>query len=52
MEAVVAKSAPDVASHGHLAWRLRLPTGAVLESATPLDASQVERLVTVLGGAS
>ncbi|HKK52411.1 MAG TPA: hypothetical protein VKA74_12525 [Myxococcota bacterium] len=30
-------------------WRLRLPGGAVLESATPLDAASLERLVAGLG---
>lgn len=36
--------APQTA--GSVAWRLRLPGGAVLESATPLDASLLGQLVT------
>jgi len=35
-----------------LAWRLRLPSGAVLESATPLDPASLDRLVAGLGGRS
>ena len=31
---------------GSVAWRLRLPGGAVLESTTPLDASLLGQLVT------
>jgi len=52
-EAVVVPSAPTApTSAGALAWRLRLPTGAVLESATPLDATALEQLLAELGGAS
>lgn len=52
VEATVARPAREPASHGHVAWRLRLPNGAVLESTTPLDASQVEQIVSVLGATS
>ena len=51
VQAVVAKPAAEVASHGQLAWRLRLPGGAVLESTTPLDANSIERLVAALRAA-
>lgn len=51
VEAVVAAPAPGarVAAPG-MAWRLRLPSGAVLESAVPLDAALLERVVTGRGG--
>jgi len=52
VEAVVARPPQEVTAHGQLAWRLRLPNGAVLESTTPLDASQVEPIVAVLGATS
>lgn len=52
-EAVVVTPAPTTSTPaGALAWRLRLPTGAVLESATPLDATSLDRLLAGLGGAS
>ena len=35
---------------GPLAWRIRLPGGAVLESRTPLGVEEVVRLIEVLGG--
>ena len=41
VEAIVAMPAPG----GSVAWRLRLPSGAVLESTAPLDAALLERLV-------
>ena len=40
------------ASAPGVVWRLRLPGGAVLESATPLDAGLLERVVAGLGGGS
>jgi len=46
VEAVVQRpegGAPTTA--GRVAWRLHLPGGAVLESATPLDASLLGELV-------
>lgn len=47
VEAVVATP-----SAGPLSWRLRLPSGAVLESSTPLDTASLERLVAGLRTAS
>jgi len=47
-EAVIAPPAPG----GSVAWRLRLPSGALLESTTPLDAALLEQLVTRLGATS
>lgn len=49
---VVTPSSGGSAPAGAVAWRLRLPTGAVLESATPLDAASLDRLLAGLGGAS
>ncbi len=34
------------------AWRLRLPTGVVFESTTPITADELARLMGVLGGGS
>jgi len=48
VEAVVATPP----SAGPLSWRLRLPSGAVLESSTPLDTASLERLVAGLRTAS
>jgi len=48
VEAVVATTAPS----GSVAWRLRLPSGALLESTTPLDAALLEHLVAGLRSAS
>jgi len=46
VEAVVSPPASGPwPSRNGIAWRLRLPGGAVLESAMPLDAAWVERLV-------
>ena len=46
VEAVVSSPAPGAwASRDGVAWRLRLPSGAVLESTVPLEASWLERLV-------
>jgi hypothetical protein len=45
----VPEAEPQASAPG-VAWRLRLPGGAVLESATPLDAALLERVVAGLGG--
>ena len=34
------------------AWRLRLPTGVVFESTTPITADEITRLARVLGSSS
>ena len=47
-EAVVVPTTPG----GSVAWRLRLPSGALLESTTPLDAALLEHLVAGLRSAS
>jgi len=47
-EAVVAPPAPG----GSVVWRLRLPSGALLESTSPLDAALLEQLVSRLGATS
>ena len=44
VEAVVAPAAPSSA----LAWRLRLRSGDVLESSTPLGADETRRLIDAL----
>lgn len=53
VEAVVARTSGNAPSSGSgIAWRLRLPSGSVLESATPLDAASLDLLLAGLGGAS
>jgi len=53
VQAVVSAPAAQARlSAPSMAWRLRLPGGAVLESAAPLEAALLERVVTGLGGGS
>lgn len=50
VEAVVrTDSGPEIRKDAVL-WRLRLPGGAVLEAATPLDAPALDRLLAAFGG--
>lgn len=51
VEAVLATPSERASGSGGLvAWRLRLPGGAVLESTTPLDPASLDRLVAGLSG--
>jgi len=53
VEAVAAQPAGVApATAGAVAWRLRLPGGALLESNIPLDPGLLERLVAGPGGRS
>lgn len=50
VEAVVLRDSVAEVRKDAVAWRLRLPGGAVLEAATPLDAPALDRLLAAFGG--
>lgn len=49
VEAVVRRDPVAEIRKDVVGWRLRLPGGAVLEAATPLDAPALDRLLTAFG---
>lgn len=50
VEAVVLRDSVAEIRKDAIGWRLRLPGGAVLEAATPLDAPALDRLLAAFGG--
>lgn len=49
VEAIVRTDPGAEIRRDAVAWRLRLPGGAVLEATTPLDASALDRLLAAIG---